>query len=351
MPTTSVNDGSKGSMSKPKLRSRPLIATLIIFGGIISLCFGITLSVSLGAADIKLTSVWEAVFHYNPDIAHHLIIHELRLPRVVGSAMVGASFAVAGALMQGITRNPMADSGLLGLNSGAVFVMALCFAFYPGISFLALIGFAFLGAAGGAGLVFGFSAFSRGGMNPVRLVLAGSAVSGLLLALSEGIALYFNIGQDLAFWFAGGVAGTSWEQLQLMTPWVGGALIVAIVISPSITLLSLGEDVAVGLGQRTKLIKCISMFIVLVLAGSSVAVVGPVGFVGLIIPHLTRMLVGVDYRWVIPCSAILGSLLVVLGDLAARMINPPYEAPLGALIAMIGVPFFLYLARKERRVL
>lgn len=351
MPTNLTSDRNRESMSKPKLRSRPLAATFIIFGGIIALLLGITLSVSLGAADIKLSSVWEAMFHYNPDIAHHLIIHDLRMPRVIGSAMVGAAFAVAGALMQGITRNPMADSGLLGLNAGAVFVMALCFAFYPGISFLMLIGFAFLGAAGGAGLVFGVSAFSRGGMNPVRLVLAGSAVTGLLLALSEGVALYFNIGQDLAFWFAGGVAGTNWEQLRLMTPWVGGALIIAILLSRSVTLLSLGEEVAVGLGQNTKLIKCITMFIVLVLAGSSVAVVGPVGFVGLIIPHLTRLLVGVDYRWIIPSSAVLGSLLVVLGDLAARMINPPYEAPLGALIAMIGVPFFLYLARKERREL
>ncbi|MNO94183.1 Iron-uptake system permease protein FeuB [compost metagenome] len=208
-----------------------------------------------------------------------------------------------------------------------------------------------MGAAIGAGLVFGFSAFSKTGVTPIRLVLAGSAVSALLAALSEGIALYYNIGQDLAFWYAGGVAGTTWFQLKVLLPWIGFALIAAVGISRSITLLSLGEEIATGLGQRTGLVKLAAMIIVLILAGSSVAVVGAVSFVGLIIPHVTRFLVGVDYRWIIPCSAILGSLLVVFADLAARMINPPYEAPIGALIALIGVPFFLYLARNERRSL
>jgi iron complex transport system permease protein len=173
----------------------------------------------------------------------------------------------------------------------------------------------------------------------------------MLSALSEGIALYFKIGQDLAFWTAGGVAGTKWSQLEVMFPWVLAALIAGIIISRSITLLSLGEDIAVGLGQRTGLIKLVGLIVVLILAGTAVSVVGAVGFVGLIIPHLTRKLVGVDYRWIIPCSAVMGSLLLVFADLAARMINPPYETPIGALVALIGVPFFLYLARKERRTL
>ncbi|MBW7459875.1 iron ABC transporter permease, partial [Paenibacillus sepulcri] len=173
----------------------------------------------------------------------------------------------------------------------------------------------------------------------------------LLYALSEGIALYFRIGQDLAFWTAGGVAGVKWSQIKIMFPWIAAAMVGSMIISRSITLLSLGEDIATSLGQRTRLVKFAVMIIVLVLAGAAVSAVGAVSFVGLIIPHLTRYLVGVDYRWIIPCSAVLGSLLIVLADIAARMINPPYETPIGALIALIGVPFFLYLARKERREL
>lgn len=309
------------------------------------------LSISFGAADIKLSVVWEAIFNFNPELTPHQIIWEIRLPRILGGAMVGACFAVAGAIMQGMTRNPLADSGLLGLNAGAGFALAICFAFFPGMPYMYIILYSFLGAGLGVLLVYGFGAASKSGLTPLRLVLAGAAVSAMLSALSEGIALYFKIGQDLAFWTAGGVAGTKWSQLEVMFPWVLAALIAGIIISRSITLLSLGEDIAVGLGQRTGLIKLVGLIVVLILAGTAVSVVGAVGFVGLIIPHLTRKLVGVDYRWIIPCSAVMGSLLLVFADLAARMINPPYETPIGALVALIGVPFFLYLARKERRTL
>ncbi|GAB6086937.1 FecCD family ABC transporter permease [Alkaliphilus crotonatoxidans] len=337
--------------SRPKLRTRPITATLVLVGGLTGLLLAIAVSVSLGAADIKLATVWEAIFRFNDAITEHLIIQELRLPRVLGGAMVGACFAVSGAIMQGITRNPLADSGLMGLNAGASFALAICFAFFPGLPYLYIILFSFLGAGLGAGLVYGIGSFSKNGLTPIRLVLAGAAVSALLAALSQGIAISFRVSQDIAYWRAGGVAGTTWLQLRIMSPWIAAALLGAVVLSPSITLLSLGEEVAQGLGQRTNVIKLVASLIVLILAGAAVSVVGAVGFVGLVIPHVTRYLVGVDYRWVIPCSAVLGSLMVVLADLGARMINPPYETPIGALIALIGVPFFLYLARKERRVL
>ncbi|WP_017687374.1 iron ABC transporter permease [Paenibacillus sp. PAMC 26794] len=334
-----------------KIHTRPWAATLILTGGVLLLALGMALSISFGAADIKLSVVWKAIFDFNPELTPHQIIWEIRLPRILGGAMVGACFAVAGAIMQGMTRNPLADSGLLGLNAGAGFALAICFAFFPGLPFMYIIMYSFIGAGLGVLLVYGFGAASKSGLTPLRLVLAGAAVSAMLSALSEGIALYFRIGQDLAFWTAGGVAGTKWSQLEVMFPWVLAALIAGLLISRSITLLSLGEDIAVGLGQRTGLIKLVGLIVVLILAGTAVSVVGAVGFVGLIIPHLTRKIVGVDYRWIIPCSAVMGSLLLVFADLAARMINPPYETPIGALVALIGVPFFLYLARKERRTL
>ncbi len=312
---------------------------------------GIGVSVTFGARDIRFEDVWLAVFQYNSNLTDHQVIQELRLPRVLGCVLVGSSFAVAGAILQGMMRNPLADSGLLGLNSGAGFALAICFAFFPGMSYSSLVLVCFIGAALSALFVFALGSIAKGGLTPVRLVLAGAALSALLTALSEGVALYFRIGQDLAFWYAGGVAGTRWIHLKVMSPWIIVAIAGAIVISRSITLLSLGDDVAKGLGLRSGFTKFMGTVIVIVLAGSAVSAVGAVSFVGLLVPHFARKLVGVDYRWIIPTSAVLGAVLVVLADLAARTVRPGFETPIGALIALIGVPFFLYLANKERREL
>ena len=251
--------------------------------------------------------------------------------------------------MQGTTRNPMADSGLLGLNSGAAFALSICFAFFPGMGYLQLILMSFLGAALGAGLVNAVAFLRRWGETPMRLILAGAAVSALLSALSQGIALYFNVAQDVMFWTAGGVAGSNWEQIKIMTPWILGALLGAVVLSRAITLLSLGEEVAKGLGLNTTLVNALCSGVVLILAGASVSVVGAVGLVGLIVPHLARYLVGVDYRLIIPSSAVLGALLLVAADLGSRTLNPPFETPIGALTALVGIPFFMYLAHNGRR--
>lgn len=306
-------------------------------------------SITKGAAQMPLSVVLEAFLHFDPENANHLIVIELRLPRVISSALVGAAFAVSGAIMQGMTQNPIADSGLLGLNAGAGFVLSICFAFFPGMGYLQIIVFSFLGAALGAGLVNGIASMHRGGATPMRLILAGAAVSSLLAAFSQGIALYFDVAQDILFWTAGGVSGAGWEQIRIMTPWIIIALLCAVLLSRSISLLSLGQDVAKGLGVNIRMINIMCSFIVLILAGAAVSVVGAVGFVGLVVPHLARFIVGPDYRHIIPSCAVLGALLVVLADLGARTINPPVETPLGALIALVGVPFFLYMARKQRR--
>lgn len=342
---------SSTSLKEKKNHSRPQAAVLLLIFSSAALLLSIAWSTSYGAANIHLTTVWDAIVHFNPDILDHQIIQTIRLPRVIGGALVGACFAVAGAIMQGITRNPLADSGLLGINAGAGFVVALSFAFIPGLSFMYLMFFSFLGAGLGAALVYGIGSLTRDGLTPIRLMLAGAALTSLLIALTEALSFYYNVDQDIAFWNAGGAAGTKWLHIKIIFPWIAGAMIGAIVLSRSITLLSLGDDIAKGLGQHTTIIKLLCAIVVLVLAGSAVSVIGAIGFVGLIIPHLARYVVGVDYRWIIPCSAVLGSLLVVLSDLAARMINPPHEAPVSAVIALIGVPFFLYLARKERREL
>lgn len=332
-----------------KIKTRPAAAIVVLIVGIAAVVLLTFVGIAVGAAHIHLDTVWDSFFHFDKTNTQHQIIWELRVPRVLADIMVGAALAVAGALMQGMTRNPLADSGLLGLNAGSAFVIALCFAFLPGLSYNYLILFSFLGAAIGAMIVFGISALAGRGLSPTQLVLAGAAVSSLLTALSEGIAIYFKLSQNLTFWYAGGVAGVKWSQLQYVWPWLLAGLLGAIIISKSVTILSLGEDIAVGLGEKTGLVKIFTMVIVLILAGLSVSIVGPVGFIGLIIPHLTRFLVGVDYRWIIPCSAVIGALLTLATDILARTINPPYETPISVIFALIGVPFFLYVARKERR--
>lgn len=347
-----MNEQNKSVQSiKNNFNSRIWLAIMIILIGPMVLFLLMSFSITKGAAQIPISTVWESFFNFNPNNTQHLIIIDLRLPRVIASALVGAAFAVSGAIMQGTTGNPLADSGLMGLNAGAGFVLSICFAFFPGMRYINIMLFSFEGAAFGAILVNSIASIRKGGSTPMRMVLAGAAVSSLLTALSQGIAIYFNVAQNVMFWTTGGVAGSSWEQIRIMLPWIAGALLGAIALSRSISLLSLGEEASKGLGLNTVMVNILGSIIVLILAGASVSVVGAVGFVGLIIPHLARFLVGVDYRLVIPSSAVLGALLVVLADLGARTLNPPFETPIGALISIVGVPFFLYLARKQRRAL
>lgn len=320
-----------------------------IAGG--TICFLFTLGISLanGAANIPISTVLDAFRSFDKNNAHHLMVIDLRLPRALISALVGAALSVAGAIMQGTTRNPMADSGIMGINAGAGFAIALCFAFVPGITYGGLILAAFSGAATGALLIGGISLSQRGETTPMRMVLAGAAVSSLLASLSQGIALSFDVGVDVLFWTVGGVASVTWSQFHLLAPVISIALTAAILLSPSISILNMGHDVAKGLGLNTTLIQLQCMIVVLALAGASVSAVGSVSFVGLIIPHFARFIVGVDYRKIIPASGVLGALLLMWADLCARTIAPPFEIPLGVITSLIGVPLFLYLSSKTRR--
>ncbi|SDM99302.1 iron complex transport system permease protein [Fictibacillus solisalsi] len=326
--------------------SRPTAGTSILLLGLVLLVVSVGVAISVGAAKINILTVWNAVLNYDPGREADRIIVSLRLPRELGAAVVGAAFAVSGAIMQGMTRNPLADPGLLGLNAGASFALACVFAFYSGADYLTVMVISFIGAGIGAGMVFGLGSMRRGGLSPIRITLAGAAVSALLSSLGEGIALYFKLSQDLAFWTAGGVSGTNWAQLKLIVPVTLMGIVVAVLFSRQLTMLSFGEEVAKGLGQNTLLTKIVLMTVVLILAGAAVSLVGAIAFVGLMVPHIVRFLVGTDYRWIIPCSAVFGSVLMVLADTFGRVINAPYETPVGAVVAMIGVPFFLYLARR-----
>ncbi|WP_078577379.1 FecCD family ABC transporter permease [Salipaludibacillus agaradhaerens] len=347
--STKNNKSEQDTENNTPYRSKPFTAITVLLGGTIVLVLGLILSITFGAANINMKTVWTGVFQFDPELTSHQIIQELRLPRALAAALVGAFLAVSGAIMQGMTRNPLASPSIMGVTAGSAFMIAIAFAFFPGTSYVGLMMWSFVGAGLGAGLVFMIGSLSKSGLTPVKLALAGAAVTALLQSISSAIAIHFHVAQDITFWYAGGVAGARWFSVQLMIPVAIVGITLAIIISRSITVLSLGEDVAKGLGQRTRYVKIIGTVVVLLLTGAAVSVAGTVGFIGLVIPHITRFLVGVDYRWIIPCAAVLGAVLLVLADLGARMVNPPYETPVGAITALIGVPFFLYLARREGR--
>lgn len=313
---------------------------------IICLIGAIFLAVAFGAKDIHLQTVWAAVFDYNPKLTQHQIIYELRLPRVIGAAVVGAAFAVAGAVMQGVTQNPLADAGVLGINAGAMFVVALSFAFFPHMPYSYLMIVSFIGAVLSTVLIFIIGSATSGGLTPMRLTIAGAVMAALLHSLSSGVAIYYDLSQDLAFWYAGGVAGVKWEHLKFLVPIILITIVFATALGRSISLISMGDDVATNLGVKTNRTRILGMIMVVILAGVSVSAVGSIGFVGLVIPHIARKLVGVNYQLIIPMSALLGAILLVLADLGARTVNPPKELAIGIMVALVGVPFFLYIARK-----
>ncbi|WP_100398715.1 FecCD family ABC transporter permease [Bacillus sp. FJAT-44742] len=316
-----------------------LIVSLILLIGMF------TVSLLMGAAEITAYDVWLALIS---DIRNEqvLLIQEIRLPREIGALFTGAALAVAGGVMQGLTRNPLADPGLLGLTAGANAGLAVTMAFFPGINYFGIMIACFIGAAAGAAMVFGIGAVKKGGYSPFRIVLAGAAISAFLFALAEGVGIYFRISQDISMWTAGGLIGTTWGQLQLIVPFITFGIVLSILLSRQLTVLSLHEELAVGLGQRTMQVKVLLFIIIIILAGSSVALVGNLAFLGLMIPHIVRWMVGTDYRFIIPMSAIMGGAFMLFADTAGRVIHAPYETPAAAIVAIIGLPFFLLIVRK-----
>ena len=321
--------------------------------GFILLIVGIVTSVSLGARNIDLSTIINSILHDSNDINTKLI-RDVRIPRAIAAALVGGFLAVAGAIMQGITRNPIAEPSVMGITQGATFMIAVAFVLqriYPDliINSFSMMMFAFVGASISGLLVYFVSSRRIRKVDPVKLALAGTALGTLLISLAMGISMYFNLSQQLSFWISGGLTSAKWEGVRLLAILGGIGLIGAIFLSPKITILSLGEEVAIGLGQKTNQVRFISIVLVILLTGASVSVAGNIVFVGLIIPQIAKAIVGADYKYIIPSSMVLGAVLLVYSDILARMINPPYETPIGSLTALLGVPMFIYLVRKDAK--
>jgi len=328
---------------KSKRQPVPILYKLLGCVIVLMLCF--ILAMVFGAAETTFRDLWLALTSSSKE-DNVLILREIRLPRELAAILIGAAFAVSGAIMQGVTRNPLADPGLLGLTSGANMALALVFVFIPGLSYFGIMVACFFGAALGAALVILLGSTRRGRLSPIRIVLAGAAVSAFLYAISEGVSIIFKISKDVSMWTTGGLIGTTWGQIQAIAPVILLGIAAALVLSNQVSILSLSDDVATGLGQKLVRIKAILFILVIVLTGASVALIGNMAFVGLMIPHIVRRFAGTDYRYVLPFSALVGAMFMLLADTLGRTIHAPYETPVVAIVAMLGLPFFLFVVRK-----
>ncbi|WAL58047.1 FecCD family ABC transporter permease [Thermocoleostomius sinensis] len=323
---------------------------LRLSGLVIGLCLlliCLVLSITLGAADLSLPTIWQALVAFDGS-TDHLIITTVRLPRSLIAMTVGGALAVAGAITQGLTRNPLAAPDIIGINTGAALAVVAVTFWWGSASTNTYVWAAFLGGTIAAVVVYWLGSVGRGGLTPLKLILAGAALSYLLSSITTGILILSQRTLDeIRFWLAGSVAGRDIDTLLMVLPYILLGLAIALGLSRQITALTLGEEVAKGLGIRTVWVEALATVVVILLAGSSVALAGPIGFIGLIIPHVSRFFVGVDYRWLLPYAAIGGAILLLLADVGARIVVRPQELPVGIMTALIGAPFFIYLARRK----
>ncbi|MFB4322077.1 iron ABC transporter permease [Priestia sp. BR_2] len=323
-----------------------------VFGLLISLlalAAAVMGSIAFGVTNIPLYQVWESFTHFNGS-NEHLIILTARLPRALIAVAVGACLAVAGALMQVITRNPIASPSTLGVNSGAAFFIILASGWLGIGGLQSLTWVALIGAAVSGGIVFFLGSIGRDGMTPVKITLAGASMAAFFHSLTQGLMLSDGkMFDQVLVWLVGSVAGRDLNQLTSVWPYMAVGMLAALLLGRHLNALSMGDDIAQSLGQKTALIKLLAAAAVILLAGGSVAAAGPIAFVGIIIPHIVRYLIGNDYKWMLPYSAVFGALLLVTADLGSRYIAMPKEVPVGVMTAIIGVPFFVYIARKGRR--
>lgn len=305
-------------------------------------------SMMTGTRFYSLAQLANALFHADPTSAVDTIIRTSRLPRTLLAMGVGAFLAVAGGLMQALTRNPLASPGLFGVNAGAALMIVLVGSLFAIGSPWGTLMLAFTGACATGTLVWFASRVSKGQLNPLRLVLAGVAITALCNAFTQAVLVIDQETLDtMLFWLAGSLAGNDLQHLYPML--LPGVLlvVVACLFAGQMSVLNAGEDIARGLGLNIALVRLLASIMVVGLAGSAVALAGNIGFVGLIVPHIARQLFGSDLRQSLPACALLGALLLLVADIAARVVILPQEVPVGVMTALMGAPFFILLAQRR----
>ncbi|ADD67600.1 transport system permease protein [Denitrovibrio acetiphilus DSM 12809] len=320
--------------------------TITTAAGLTLLVAGFTYSVMSGTVNIAFDDFVRVFSGVETGGLYHVVMN-IRIPRIIVGGLVGINLALSGAILQSILKNPLADPGIIGISSGAglsaMFVMIL----YPAVSHLVPFA-AFLGAMGTAALIYMLA--YENGAHPLRLILAGVAISAFLGAFMTALmVLQSDKVQGTLSWMAGALNGRSWNHVQMILPYSVIGVLGAFVCGKYLNILALGDDVAKGLGMSVEKSKLFMVILATMLAASAVSVAGMLGFVGLIIPHITRLMVGSDNRILIPLSAVFGALTVIIADTVARTLFSPYELPVGVIMAFAGAPFFLYLLNRRVR--
>ncbi|MER0245824.1 iron chelate uptake ABC transporter family permease subunit [Streptomyces sp. HSW2009] len=320
---------------------------LVLTGLLLAL---VVLSTWVGAKDTSLPEVWRALWSDDGSYTTE-VIRELRLPRTLVGLMAGAGLGAAGAIMQSLTRNPLADPGLLGVNAGASAAVVFGLGVVGVSGYPTLVWFSFAGAAVTTVVVYVLGASGRGGASPVRLALAGAAISASLSGLIAGLTVFDAATYDyLRFWMVGSLAGRSSDLVPQMLPFVLVGLVIAVLLARPLNALALGDDLGRALGAKIARTRLLGVVAVTLLTGTATAAAGPIGFVGLVIPLVARWCTGPDLRWVLPYSMLLAPCLLLTADIVGRVVLPQGELEVGAVTAVIGAPVFIAMVRRRKEV-
>lgn len=321
--------------------------SIFLICSLLLLLVGLVLAVRLGSVHIAFSDIFNSIFNYSETL-ELMLVRDVRIPRALSVLMTGGILGVTGAMIQGVTRNPIAEPSILGVSQGATLVIAIFYAAGIGITTKNVMIASFIGALITGLIVLGFISKKANNNSIAKILLAGTAMSTFFVSLTTVIGLLTNQSQMIGFWVSGGFRNATWADFKLV--FIVGiiGLIITMILSPKINILNLGDDVAIGLGESPEKIRFITLMVMIPMIAAAVAVGKNIAFVGLIIPQVVRKILGEDYRKNIPCSFLLGAVLLTYADIAARMLFNPYETPIGVFTAIIGIPFFISVARKER---
>lgn len=321
--------------------------SIFLICSLLLLVVGLVLAVRLGSVHIAFSDIFNSIFNYSETL-ELMLVRDVRIPRALSVLMTGGILGVTGAMIQGVTRNPIAEPSILGVSQGATLVIAIFYAAGIGITTKNVMIASFIGALITGLIVLGFISKKANNNSIAKILLAGTAMSTFFVSLTTVIGLLTNQSQMIGFWVSGGFRNATWADFKLV--FIVGiiGLIITMILSAKINILNLGDDVAIGLGESPEKIRFITLMVMIPMIAAAVAVGKNIAFVGLIIPQVVRKILGEDYRKNIPCSFLLGAVLLTYADIAARMLFNPYETPIGVFTAIIGIPFFISVARKER---
>ncbi|HEY3471742.1 MAG TPA: iron chelate uptake ABC transporter family permease subunit, partial [Amycolatopsis sp.] len=332
-----------------RTRTLPLTAGLVVLTAAVAAA--VLLSIAVGTRGLSPATVLDALFHFDAANPDHLVVRELRLPRTLAGVLAGVALGLSGAVIQGATRNPLADPGLLGVNAGAALFVVLGISTFGIASIGGYVWFGFLGAAAAGAVVYGVSSLGRAGATPVKLALAGAAVTAALASVTSALLLTDQTTFDqYRFWQVGSLTGRDAATIIQAVPFVVAGVVLALVAARLLNALALGEDVARSLGQNVPVARLVCALAVVVLCGSATAIAGPIAFVGLTVPHVARLVTGPDHRWLLPYSALLAPLLLLVSDVVGRVVARPAEVQVGIITALLGAPVFVFLVRRRKVV-